>query len=778
MGTQDTTQRRSILSGVPESGLPGSSPRAFWFGLAIVVLSLVSGLATYLILTGLTPIPPRNDVVLLVLLVNVAVIVAMLAVIGFQAFGLWRAWRRKLPGARVHIRIVLLFTLISALPALLLALAATTTFSRSLDNWFAARTRTIVANSLDVARAYVAEHGQVIRTDIVNMAKDLDEAIQPGVAAPVDEAAWRNLVVAQSGLRDLALVAVIDKKGAVVYSTAMNGGVAYEPPTAETIAQAEAGHIPLLMPSDTYRIAAVTKLARYPDHYLYAARRVSPRVVGHLRRTEASVAEYERLLQARGGLKLVHGLMYFMISLTGVLASIWVGLWFASQLVAPIRRLISAAQQVARGDLNVELPLNRGEGDLRRLSNDFNLMTRELDRQRSALVAVNDQLDQRRRFMEAMLSGVSAGVIGIDAAGVIRLANPSAERLLGVSRDQLVDRALIEAIPAMGQHCAEAAEHPQKARAHGQIKMMVGDEERIFAVQMTKERAQADDSDEGSVVTFDDITELIAAQRTSAWGDVARRIAHEIKNPLTPIQLSAERLRRKYGRAIHEDRETFEKLTDTIVRQVGDIKTMVDEFAAFARVPQPTFGLHDIREIVQEPMIQYRESHSGLTFETDLPSTPVRLQCDGRLLAQALTNLVKNATEAVQSRAESKDAPEGFRGCVKAVVRNDAERVTIEIIDNGPGLPKQNRSRLLEPYVTTKGAKGTGLGLAIVQKIIEQHGGTLTLDDAPASADGASTGARISISLPLGRPAAGTGDQTEASEQPVTLRQRQTALTT
>ncbi len=783
MGTQDTIARRSILSGVPESGLPGSSPRAFWFGLAIVVLSLVSGLATYLILTGLTPIAPRNDVVLLVLMVNVVVIIAMLAVIGAQAYGLWRAWRSKMAGARVHIRIVVLFTLISALPALLLALAATTTFSRSLDNWFAARTRTIVANSLDVARAYVAEHGQVIRTDIVNMAKDLDDAAPAGAVEPGKDDAWRNLVVAQAGLRDLALVAVIDAKGVVVFSSAMNGGITYEPPGDTTIAQAEAGHIPLLMPTATYRIAAVTKLARYPGHYLYGARRVSPRVVGHLRRTEAGVAEYERLLRARGGLKLVHGLMYFMISLTGVLAAIWVGLWFASQLVAPIRRLIRAAQQVAKGDLSVELPLNRGEGDLRRLSNDFNLMTRELDRQRSALVAVNDQLDERRRFMEAMLSGVSAGVIGIDAAGTIRLANPSAERLLGLTTDKLVGRPLTEAIPAMGQHCAEAAEQLQgKGRVHGQITVVVGDEERVFAVQMTQERSHADDSDEGSVVTFDDITELIAAQRTSAWGDVARRIAHEIKNPLTPIQLSAERIRRKYGRVIVEDRETFEKLTDTIVRQVGDIKTMVDEFAAFARVPQPTFGLHDIREVVQEPMIQYRESHSAITYEMDLPSTPVAVQCDGRLLAQALTNLVKNATEAVQSRAEAADAPEGFRGRVRAVVTSDGERATIEVIDNGPGLPKQNRSKLLEPYVTTKGRKGTGLGLAIVQKIVEQHGGTLTLDDAPTDTGPnpdqiGQTGARVSITLPLGR--AATGDHTtEALEQPITLRSRQRALTT
>jgi two-component system, NtrC family, nitrogen regulation sensor histidine kinase NtrY len=727
--------------------LPGAGHRAFWVGLIVVVLSIVSGLATYLILTGLTPIAPRNEVVLGVLTINVLLILAMFAVIGWQAFGLWRAWRQRSAGARIHTRIVGLFTIIAALPALLLALAATTTFSRSLDSWFSSRTRMIVANSLDVANAYVSEHGQVIRTDIVNMGKDLDDAAAQLPGASAESFQVRNALMAQAGLRDLSLVALIDAKGNALFTWGGDTRVRYEPPTETVIGQAEAGHIPLILPSERYRVAAVTRLSHLPGVYLYAARSVNPKVVGHLRRTEAGVAEYERLREARGGLKLVHGVMYFMISLTGVLAAIWVGLRFASQLVAPIRRLIGAAQQVARGDLAVQLPLNRGEGDLRRLSKNFNHMTRELDRQRSALMSANTQLTERRRFMEAVLSNISAGVIGLDAVARIRLANSSAERLLGLEASDLVGRLLADVVPEFAELAAADAEAGPRPKGQVQVTLAIAGEDRIFAVRVTREH-DAGLEHPGSVVTFDDVTDLVSAQRTSAWGDVARRIAHEIKNPLTPIQLSAERIRRKYGSVIKDDRETFDKLTDTIVRQVGDIKSMVDEFASFARVPKPQMERHDLREVVQEPMIQYRETHPAIGYTMRLPDTALLALCDRRLLTQALTNLVKNATEAVEAAAEAADREPGWRGSVETVLRGAADTIAIEVIDNGQGLPRHNRARLLEPYVSTKGRKGTGLGLAIVQKIVEQHGGTLALEDAPLT-EGRTRGALIRITLPV-----------------------------
>ncbi len=735
---------------VADPSLSGFGQLGFWIGLVVVVLSLVSGLATYLILTGLTRITPRNEVVLGVLAVNIVLIIAMFAVLGVQAVGLWRAWQNKVAGARIHVRIVGLFTLIAALPALLLAIAATTTFSRSLDTWFSTRTRTIVASSLDVANAYMAEHGQVIRTDVVNMAKDLDDLAAEQQLGAGDVARLRNIVMAQTGLRDLSIAAVITAKGEPVVAQAADNRVPFEAPSEVVIAQAAAGQVPLLLPTTSFRVAAIARLANVPGHFLYVARSVNPVVVGHLQRTRAAVDEYERLRRARGGPKLAHGIMYFMIALTGMLAAIWVGLWFARHLVAPIRRLIGAAQRVAHGDLDVVLPLRRGEGDLRRLSRDFNNMTSELARQRHELVSANEQLSERRRFMEAVLSGVSAGVIGLGHDGTIRLVNPSAELLLGIKSEAVSGQTLAEALPELAEILATEGAGA-KPRGPHDVTLPVNGEERRFSVRITGE--QAGDGAQGSVVTFDDITELVVAQRSSAWGDVARRIAHEIKNPLTPIQLSAERLRRKYGAAIQTDRETFEKLTDTIVRQVGDIKTMVDEFAAFARVPRPEIEISDLREAVQEPVILFRESHTAVRYVLDMPSEPVLAPIDRRLVTQALTNLVKNATESVVAAAEAKDCEPGWEATVETSVRRNGDRIEVEVVDNGLGLPKQQRARLLEPYVTTKGHKGTGLGLAIVQKIVEQHAGVLTLEDAPI-APGRSRGALVRLSLPSARPGA------------------------
>ena len=724
--------------------LPGTSPRAFWIGLIVVSLSVVSALATFLILTNLTPIAPREEVVYVVLFVNLLLVIAMVAVIAVHVVGLWRAWEKKVAGARLHARIVLLFSLIAALPALLLAVAATTTFSRALDNWFNQQTMSIVLNSLNVAHAYLDEHGQVIRTDIVNMAKDLDDAA-PQVAS--DQRKFRELMFAQAGLRDLPVAYVVDAKGTVKVAVLEDEKIPYIAPPEHLLRAADGGQVPLLMPRGSYRVAAVAKLHNYPDAFLYVARGVDPEVVKHLQRTEAGVQRYESLRQLRGGLKFAHGLMYFMISLTALLAAIWIGLWFAGQFVAPIRRLISAAQQVTRGNLKVELPILRGEGDLRRLSMNFNTMTKELERQRTDLVTANSQLTERRRFMEAVLSGVSAGVIGLDRHDRITLASRSAQKLLGREGTDLVDRPLAEAVPQFAAIVHEAEEH--KSRPQREITLIVGDEERNFAVRVTHE--EQGEGDYGSVITFDDVTELVSAQRTSAWADVARRIAHEIKNPLTPIQLSAERLKRKYGRVIVEDRDIFEQCTDTIIRQVGDVTRMVDEFSAFARMPKPQMEDHDIRDVVRASVLDRQMGNGDVAFDKRLGDEPVFVSCDRRLIAQAIHNLVKNAEEAIQQYAESPDKEEGWRGRIETVVRRNGNRVDIEVIDNGAGLPKQNRMRLLEPYVTTKGQKkGTGLGLAIVQKSVEQHNGSLALEDAPVG-PGRSHGALIRITLPASR---------------------------
>lgn len=718
------------------------SDRSALIGLVVVVLSIISALASYLILTGLTTIVPRNEVVWTALAVNVALILAMIAVIAWQAVGLRRAWLERVPGARLQTRIVALFSVVAALPALLLAIAATTTFSRAIDGSFSGRMRTIVENSYEVAQQYVEEHAKIIRTDIVNMVRDLDGAAETLKNDPQET---QKFLIGQSGLRDLQSAYIIDADGVPSVLAIEDPKLPYLVPSRETIAQAESGQVPVVMPTGEYRVAAIAKLQNFAGRYLYVSRGVSPKVIGHLERTEQNVDEYKELRKRRGGLKFAHGLIYFMISMTSLLAAVWAGMWFAGRFVAPIRRLIAGAQEVSRGNLDIALPEKRGEGDLRRLSETFNHMTRELKGQQDALVSANSQLSERRNFIEAVLSGVSAGVIGLDSAGRITLLSRSAERLLGLSDEQASGRLLADVVPEFAAVLSEREETGLKAKGQHEVKRQVGDDERTFAVKVTRERAG--EGDVGSVVTFDDISELVQAQRTSAWADVARRIAHEIKNPLTPIQLSAERLRNKFGKQVTDNRELFEQLTQTIERQTGSIKSMVDEFASFARMPAPQMTEGDLRLPVQEPVILFRESNKDIAFKLDLPPAPVKTRFDQRLVSQAMTNLVKNATEAIEGFGEAQGRPEGYKGEIEVRMSMADERVTIEVIDNGIGLPKQNRSRLLEPYVTTR-AKGTGLGLAIVQKIVEQHGGTLALEDAPPS-ETRSRGAMLRVVLPM-----------------------------
>ena len=744
--------------------LPGTSDRAFRIGLVVVSLSMVSALATYLILSNLAPIAPSDEVVLYALFINLVLVIAMVGVIAYQGAGLWRAWRRKVAGARLHVRIVALFSLIAALPALLLAIAATSTFSRSLDSWFNEKTVSIVRDATGIGKVYLLEHGPVIRTEAINMARDLDEA-----AADVGSNAekLRELMIGQASLRDIPAAYIIDKAGTVKLAVLEDERIPYVRPPKSLIGAADKGHVPLLMPTKTEglddanipyqelpaylerdaqrgRVAALIKLKNYEDSYLYVARGVDPTVVRNLRNLKESVEAYVQLKSARSGQVLAHALMYFMISLTALFAAIWIGLWFAGLFVAPIRRLIGAAQEVARGNLKVELPIRRGEGDLRRLSANFNAMTKELESQQTRLMTANREMSERRRFMEAVLSGVSAGVIGLDRDGRVTLVSRSAEKLLGRGGAAMVGRPLADAVPEFAD-LVQQADPGARSRRQQQIALLIDGEERSFSVRVT---AQAPSEEEGgSVVTFDDITELVSAQRTSAWADVARRIAHEIKNPLTPIQLSAERLRRKYAAAITEDRETFDRCTETIIRQVGDVTRMVDEFSAFARSPKPQMEDNDIRDVVKAAVIDRQMASQDIAFDTRVGREPIIVTCDRRLISQAVINLVKNAQEAIQQYAEKKDKEPGWSGRIETNLRRNGTRVEIEVIDNGAGLPKQNRIRLTEPYVTTKGAKGTGLGLAIVQKSVEQHAGVLSLEDAPP-APGRTHGALIRISLP------------------------------
>jgi two-component system, NtrC family, nitrogen regulation sensor histidine kinase NtrY len=712
----------------------------FTLGLITMVFSLCSGFATYAILTGLTPIVPTHLVVVGVLLINLVLVLAMLGIIAWQVGALWLARRRQVAGAQLHARVVSLFSVIAVVPAILLAVFASISLDRGLDHWFSVRTKSIIQNSIDVATAYLQEHGQVIRTDTLGMAKDIDEAVDLVRSQPQG---FGTFLSAQAAIRALPMAYLIDGDGRVLATAASMPEFPYRPPPKEAMDLAKKGQVIVIAPGQTSLVGAIKSLDNFNDTYLYVIRPVNARVLQQLRETRANVAEYQLLEQRRAGVQVAFGLMYVAIALTLLLSAIWIGMWFANRLVAPIRQLMGAAQEISEGDLGVQVDVNPADGDLAVLGSTFNTMTSELKSQRDELVGANTKLDERRRFMEAVLSGVTAGVIGVDADSTIRLINRSAETLLGAKEATLTGKKLAEAVPEFGP-LLKRAQKQGKRLVTDQITLRRQGSERNFAVRVTSEGGGQEG--QGHVITFDDMTELVSAQRSTAWADVARRIAHEIKNPLTPIQLSAERIRRKYGDSITKDREVFDQCTDTIIRQVSDIGRMVDEFSAFARMPKPVMEQNDVKEIVREAVFLFQVSRPDISFELDLPDKRVIILSDRRLLTQAVTNLVKNASEAIDAAIEADPTGAGA-GHIVAKVRAKGDRVQITVIDNGCGLPKEDRHRLVEPYMTTR-AKGTGLGLAIVQRITEQHAGTLHLADAPKR-NGKSEGAAVRLDLPM-----------------------------
>ena len=705
-----------------------------------MILSLGSGLATYAILTGLTPIVPTHLVVVGMLLINLVLVLAMVMIIAWQVTGLWLARRHQVAGAQLHVRIVSLFSVIAVVPAILLAIFASVSLDRGLDRWFSTRTKSIIQNSVDVATAYVQEHGQVIRADTLGMAKDIDEAVNLVKSRPQ---AFGNFLSAQASIRALPIAYLIDGNGKILATAATQKDIPYQAPPAQAMELAKGGQAIIIAPGKTALVGAIKALENFNDTYLYVIRPVNAQVLQQLRATRANVAEYQLLEQRRAGVQVAFGLMYVAMALTLLLSAIWIGMWFANRLVAPIRQLMGAAQQISEGNLDVAVNTKPADGDLAMLGSTFNTMTSELKSQRDALVGANLTLDERRRFMEAVLSGVTAGVVGLDPDGTITLINRSAEDLLNVKEQNLTGKQLADAVPEFGA-LMKRAQKQGKRLVTDQISLLRAGQERNFAVRVTTEGTAQ--QAQGYVLTFDDITELVSAQRSTAWADVARRIAHEIKNPLTPIQLSAERIRRKYGDSITKDRDVFEQCTDTIIRQVSDIGRMVDEFSAFARMPKPVMELHDIREVVREAVFLFQVSRPEIKFELDLPAKPAIMLSDRRLLTQAVTNLVKNASEAIDTAMEA-EPDRAEKGHVVAKVRTKGDRLQITVIDNGCGLPKENRQRLVEPYMTTR-AKGTGLGLAIVQRITEQHGGTLQLADAPKR-NGKVQGASVRMDLPI-----------------------------
>ncbi len=679
-------------------------------------VALITGIATFILLSGGLSLTRHPHVDIFLLIANTAALLLLGLALAGRVARVWIDRRRGLAGARLHVRLVMLFSVVAITPTVVVALFATVLFQVGIQAWFNDRVRTALAESLQAARGYLTEHNDAIRSDAVNLADDLAMA-HAGELVISDPEEVTRILFDQSALNGLSEAMIFDPVTGQIMAS-MSSRPAPLPP-ASALLKARSGEVAVIDSPDHTTVRALILLKSPEMLVLMIARPVDSTILGHMQRTEEAVGEYNRLDRHRSGLQVTFVLIFILVALLVLSAAVLFGLVLANQIARPLGTLIVAAERVRTGDLAVRVPERDADDEVAGLSRAFNRMTDQLAAQRTELMAAYSQIDERRRFTETVLSGVSAGVIGLDVEQRIELPNRVASDLLGTDLLAAVARKLVDLAPELTPLLEVAAKAPERAHT-AEVQIGPAGRRRTLLVRIgTEVRGGHLD---GFVVTFDDITELQAAQRKAAWADIARRIAHEIKNPLTPIQLSAERLKRRFLREIASDPETFSQCADTIIRHVGDIGRMVDEFSAFARMPQPAIKHEDVGRIAREAIILQRDAFPRIAWQTDIPEVGPIVPCDRRLIGQALTNLLLNAADAV-AMSDRKGI-----GHVRLSVHQAARTVSLTVQDDGLGLPDDDHARLTEPYVTHK-PKGTGLGLAIVKKIMEDHGGSLALDN-------------------------------------------------
>ena len=689
--------------------------------MVLSLAAIVSGVATVTALSSWEGEGPNPATVLILLNIDLFLLLALGVLVSLHVAKLWSNRRSGAVGSRLHVRLALLFGAVAITPAIVMMVFAALLFTLGVESWFSDRVRTALVESTEVAEAYLAEHIQVIRADALSVASDINR--QWPQLSRSNELLTRFLST-QAGLRGLTEAVIFRDDMQVIakagYTFALQTG---EQIPLSVIARASMGDVAVVTGEGGDRVRALVRLESLPGNFLYVGRFIDAKVLGRVARTKDAVDEYLLLEGRRSEIEIGFTLLFIVVALLLLVASVWFGLRLATKLAKPIVDLIDASERVRRGDLTVRVEEKATSDEIDSLGRAFNRMTNRLASQREALVEANRQLDERRQFTEAVLSGVTAGVIGLDPDGNITLPNKAASDLLSVSLSETVGSPLIKLVPEFGQLIEEVGVNTDRI-IERELRIKVAGKTREFLVRLTAEKS--DLRVLGFVFTFDDITDLQAAQRKAAWADVARRIAHEIKNPLTPIQLSAERLKKKY------------------LPRVGEIGQMVDEFSSFARMPLPTMAISDLVELTRSAVVLPQTAYKNISIELEVTTTPIVVKCDPQQIRQAIANVLKNAVEAIGSKKY--ESSEGDAGKIRISVGVRLEEAYLEVIDNGVGLPEHDvRERLTEPYITTR-AKGTGLGLAIVWKIIEDHGGRLLLEDAVGG------GARIVFYFPVVKP--------------------------
>jgi two-component system nitrogen regulation sensor histidine kinase NtrY len=706
---------------------------------AVEILTLMAALGicigSYFVITGqggsnLLLSPPLVALLLVAILVPVMGLMVLIA----RRVAMGRAGRSAVGGrGRLHVRLVALFSVIAAVPTLLVVIFASLLFQYGVQFWFSDRARIVLENADHAAQAYVEDNKTRIMLEIKPMAGDLRAVLSQ---ASTDDPRFAPFFARQVAYRTLNQAAIITVGKDRVLRLIGGANLDKRPldqrvpvPLLPTL-QNEA---PVAFTTSGDRVEALILLDKPSNTYLYVARFVDPQVLKQAARASSALSDYNSFIARSRSLQLQFNAALLIVSLLIVGAAIWVALTVADRLVRPVGELVDAARRIEAGDLSARVARPRARDEVGTLAKAFNRMTRKLEEQTGALVSANSLLDTRRAFMEAVLSGVSAGVISLDADRRIRLINSSAETMLKSSPGSLVGTPLADVAP-------ELARLLDGQDREAIVQFSAAGEPRTLAAKLAR-------TENGEVLTFDDITQQLGDQRRAAWSDIARRIAHEIKNPLTPIQLAAERLQRRYGREVTTDPTTFERLTGTIVRQVGDLRRMVDEFSSFARMPKPVFREEAIIDIARQAVFLHEVAHPNIIFQLDAPESLPTMVCDRRQLGQALTNIVKNAVEAIEQKSDD-------GGSITMTITDQGGRILIETADTGIGLPAE-RERLTEPYMTTR-SRGTGLGLAIVKNIVEGHFGTIAFFDRP----GGGTIVRLAFDSAALAPLAGLDEAT------------------
>ncbi|WP_139792255.1 sensor histidine kinase NtrY-like [Henriciella litoralis] len=692
-----------------------------------MVAAFLAATVTFIAVSDMDPIEPVNRDVQLLIIAN-TVIIGILAILIFQRYRASRSPKKGEQGDRLARRFLILFGLSAVIPALVVSLFLWAAISRGFDTWFGERIVTLVEQTATVARQNVEEYSNVLEEDTRLMATDVNNALE-GLTEDNDR--FESYLGIQAYVRNMPAAYVIDRKGIPLAIGENTGGEGfYRKPTAGMLNDADKGEVILSLQEADGFATSLIRLEGMNDVYLYLAKPLDRDAFARLRRAEQALEEYRIAANLSARSQTLFVVAFGQIVALVLLLAVRLALEAAGRITGPIGRLASAAQSVRDGNLDIRVPLPGSKDEVRALTRSFNVMTDQLGTQRAALIAAREEAEDRRLFLETLLEEVSAGVIRVDEKFEVTLANASAQKLLGLE-DNMEGKHLQKVAPSFFPLSSEVMATGQPVDAS--LDLREGSGARHFRLKAAR------DSTGGLVLTFDDATRLVTAQRQLAWRDVARRIAHEIRNPLTPIQLSAERIRRRYTQYIPEDDTIFAKCTDTILRQVSDIGRMVEEFSGFARMPKPTLQSFDLAAMLDETSFSQQVVSPDITIELHHVTKPLMITGDERLLGQAIGNIVKNAAEAIERLPEEDES----LGLIEITTHDALDSIEIVIEDDGPGFPEEARDRLLEPYVTTR-EKGTGLGLAIVNRVIVDHGGSILLQGR----DDNKRGARVRIMIP------------------------------